>query len=222
VRRRAALLTAVVATAAVVLAASPAGAASFTFERCNRTWSPRTGELPSTTQGPLTLALSSPDAELTVEHHRLDLSPLADGTHRARFEALFVGSATLDVDLDVSGASSRLQDVVRVPPQRRAVDGRVRLVKGVGEDGAAVYEITPVELPKTVPIAIQSDLGGRLGSLCDGFALLLPVDCRLVRGAFSRLEVPMPEPGETYLLPPECVDEEVAAKLDRYLAAGGG
>jgi len=205
------------AVAVTLLTSAAARAESFTFDRCNRVYRQDAGDLPATTQGPLTLRLSSPDAELTLEHHRLDLAPRADGTHRAHFEALFVGSATLYVDVDVNGAVSRLEDDVRVPPQRRSVDGVVRLAKGLGEDGAAVYELTPVELPETVPVAIESNLAGRLGTMCDGFALLLPIDCGLVRGALSVVNVPMPDPGETYLLPPECVDEEMAGRLDRYL-----
>lgn len=205
--------------AALLLAAPAARGESFTFDRCNRVYEQDAGALAPMTRGPLTLRLSSPDAVLTLEHHRLDLTPRADGTHRARFEALFVGSATLHVDVDVNGAVSRLSDDVRVPPQRRAVDGVVRLARGVGEDGAPVYELIPVELPETIPVAIESNLAGRLGTMCDGLSLLLPVDCGFVRAALSRVNVPMPEPGETYLLPPECVDEAVAARLDRYLAA---
>jgi hypothetical protein len=214
-RRPALWALALLATFAVATAAR---AESFTFDRCNRTWRASADRLPAMTQGPLTLHFSSPDAALDVEDHRLDLTPLADGTHRARFEALFTGAATLNVDVEVNGAVSRMQDDVRVPPQRRVVEGRVQLAKGVGEDGTAVYEMTVVEMPKTVPVVIESNLAGRLGSMCDGFALLLPLDCGLVRAAMSRVNVPMPEPGETYLLPPECLDPAVARRLDDYLA----
>jgi len=209
------------ALAAALLMAPAALAESFTFDRCNRAFQQEAGDLPPMTQGPLTLRMSSPDAVLTVEDHRLDLTPLADGTHRAHFEALFVGSGTLHVDVDVNGAVSRLTDDVKVPPQRRSVDGIVRIAKGVDETGAPVYELTPVEMPKTVPVTIDSNLAGRLGTMCSGFALLLPIDCGVVRGALSVVNVPMPEPGETYLLPPECVDAEVAAKMDRYLGLAG-
>jgi hypothetical protein len=200
------------AAPAPALAPPAADVTSFVFARCNRTYRRNGTELEPVTQGAMTLALRSPQNELTLEAHRLDLAPLPDGTHRARFQARFRGQGDLVLDVDVGGSDSRLEDEVRVPRQVTSVDARLKLARS-----EAGYELTPVELPEKVTIRIESDLAGRFATLCDAFTLLLGLDCDPLRAGLSRATFSMPEPGETYLLPTECVDDEVARRLDAYL-----
>lgn len=198
--------------------AAGAGAAptteTFVFPACNRTFQQLGGDLAPVTQGAMTIDLSSPRHQLRLFDHRLEMTPLADGTHRARFVAEFGGDGDLVADVDLGGMASRLEDTVVLPRQTTTVDARVRL--GHGAQG---YEIVPVELPEDVELRLQSQLAGRFATLCDTLTLVpgMVADCDALRAALSRARVPMPEPGETYLLPEECLDDDVRLKLDLYL-----
>lgn len=187
---------------------------SFTFTPCNRTYQGLGNDLAPVRQGALTVQLSSPANQLRLMDHRLELTPLADGTHRARFVAEFVGDGELVADIDMGGVASQLEDRVVLPRQSVTVDGRLRL--GHGDQG---FEITPLELPEAVDLSIQSDLAGRFAGLCDSLSLIpgMILDCGAVRAGLSRARVPMPETGETYLLPAECLDEEIELRLNLYL-----
>jgi len=198
-------------------AAQPAATgapASFTFTPCNRTYQRLGAELAPVTQGAMTIAVRSPANRLDLLAHRLDLTPLADGTHRAHFVAEFSGTGELVADVGVGGVVSQLEDTVTVPRQQTVVDGRVRLAR----DGQG-YEITPVELPEAVEVRIESRLAGRFGTLCDSLSLLpgTMLDCGALRAGLSRARVPMPDPGETYLLPAECLNASLRQRLDAYL-----
>jgi len=197
------------------LGAQPASTTeTFVFTPCNRTYQQLGGDLAPVTQGAMTIDLTSPRHELRLFDHRLEMTPLADGSHRARFVAEFAGDGDLVADVDLGGMTSRLEDRVVLPRQETTVDARVRL--GHGDQG---YEITPLELPETVELRIQSQLAGRFASLCDTLTLVpgMVADCGALRAALSRARVPMPELGETYLLPAECLDDDVRLKLDLYL-----
>lgn len=240
VRLRTPLVLTLAAALAVPLAAAPAAveasaavAESFVFTPCNRTYRRAGTELAPITRGALTLTLSSPDNRLTLEEHELLLTPLDDGTHRAVFTARFAGSGELVMDVDAGGAVSRLEDTVTVPRQERTVEGRVRLARReTAGEGPPVYEVTTVELPETVEIDVDSALAGRVAALCQGLALVLGLNCSGLGDALSRARVDLPEPGETYLLPAECVEEQTRRRLDSYLrdtylraadlGAGGG
>lgn len=218
---------------ALLLAAAPASAAetappgegseSFVFAPCNRTYERGGAELAPVARGPLTLSLSSPRNRVTLEEHELRLTPLPDGTHRAVFTARFAGGGELVMDVDAGGAVSRFVDTVTVPRQERTVEGRVRLARRPGEDGAPpFYELTTVELPAAVEIDVESELAGRFASLCASLSLVVALDCGGVRAALSRARVDLPEPGETYYLPPACLQPDTRRRLDAYLDRNGG
>lgn len=218
----AALLVVLVAPGLAAAGATPdAAAESFVFAPCNRTYSRGGTELAPVTRGPLTLSLSSPSNHLTLEEHELRLTPLADGTHRAVFTARFSGAGELVMDVDAGGAVSRLEDTVTVPEQERTVEGRVRLARRKVEEGRAVYELTTVELPEAVEIDVESALAGRFATFCQSLALVLALDCSGLHDALSRARVEMPPPGETYLLPGECLVPAVRRRLDAYLERNG-
>ena len=80
-------------------------------------------------------------------------------------------------------------------------------------------------------VRIESQLADRFAALCDTMTLLpgMAFDCDAVRAGLSRARVPLPEPGETYLLPGECLDAALRQRLDAFLglppaaaARGGG
>ena len=151
------------------------------------------------------------------------LAPLPDGTHRAVFEVRFAGSGELVIDVDAGGALTRLEDRVTVPRQERTVEGRVRLERRPGAGGGApLYTVTTVELPETVRIDVESDLIGRVTDLCRSMALVLAVDCAALDAALGRPRVDLPPPGETYLLPPECIGDDLGRRLDAYLDGSTG
>jgi len=228
VRRLGPLLVAAMLTAGAAAAQTPAppvpvmpvvpiapGTTEFTFPLFNDTYQENGAVMAPVVQGGMTVRLSSPENRLTLRTHRVTLTPLSDGTHRAEFVADFAGRGRVVAHVSVGGGPpTRLEDEVVVPPQTRTVVGRVLLARGTG-----AYEITPVELPERVPIAIESQLGGSFAALCDSLALMIQLDCRGVRGMLSTAQVPLPGPGETYLLLDERLTPEDRRRLDEYLAA---
>lgn len=166
-------------------------------------------------QGPFTVHLASPDNVLELLTAGLELEPLGDGTHRARVRVAIRGEGRLEAELDLGGEPARLADAVTVPEQSLTVESRLRLA---ADDGA--YEITPLELPAVLQVRIESALLGRLAATCRPLALLAltPVDCAGVERALSVAAVPLPEPGVTYLLARERLDEGERRALDAYLA----
>ncbi len=167
-------------------------------------------------EGPLTVHLSSPDNHLTLRSHRLRLTPLGDGSHRAEVVADFSGAGHLVARVELAGAVSRLDDDVEVPPQTRTVVARVVIAR----DADGGYRVTPLEMPPSLPVTLHSGLAGRLGDLCGSFALLpgFGLDCAAVRGALSTANVPLPAPGETFPVPTERLSAGDRARLDAYLA----
>jgi len=191
------------------------GTTEFTFPLFNDTYQENGAVLAPVTRNGMTVRLSSPENRLTLRTHRVTLTPLSDGTHRAEFVADFAGRGRVVAHVSMgSGPPTRLEDEVVVPPQTKTVEGRVLLARGAGG-----YEITPVELPERVPIAIETQLGGSFAALCESLALMIQLDCTGVRGMLSTAQVPLPGPGETYLLLDERLTAEDRAKLDAYLAA---
>jgi len=191
------------------------GTTEFTFPLFNDTYQEPGTVMAPIRQGGMTVRLSSPENRLTLRTHRVTLTPLSDGTHRAEFVADFAGRGRVIAQVSMgSGPPTRLEDEVVVPPQTKTVVGRVLLARGAG-----AYEITPVELPARVPIAIETQLGGSFASLCESLALMIQLDCSGVRGMLSTAQVPLPAPGETYLLLDERLTADDRNKLDGYLAA---
>lgn len=199
------------------LGAGPAGGL-FSFERFNDSYSRPNVVLAPVAQGPLTLRLSSPTNSLVLRSNRLRLTPLGDGTHRAEWTAEFLGKGWLVADYDLAGVPGRLEDELVVPSQTRTVVGRVRL--GHGDQG---FELTPVELPATVSVAIRSRLAGQVVGLCERMSILplMALDCAGLDGALSNAAVPLPEPGDTYLLPADRLTAEDRRQLLDYLGRNG-
>lgn len=223
-RRRAPLAAAAVALAVAAAAqeappspAAPAPPTELTFPRFNDVYEQPGAVSEPLTRGGVTIRLRSPENHLVLRSHRVRLAPLGDGSHWIELVADFAGRGRVIADLDFgNGQPTRFEDEVVLPPQTRTVIGRV--VIALGENGD--YEITPVELPETVSIAFESQLAGGLGDLCRTVSLLagLAIDCGSLAAGLTTAAIPLPDPGDTYLLPADRLTADDRARLDAYLA----
>lgn len=202
--------------AAAPAATAPSAApVELTFAAFNGRFSEPGAELGAVRQGPLTLTLASPQNAVEVLSHRLRLTPLGDGSHRAELSAALRGAGKLVADLRLSGGEpGRLVDDVVLPAQTVAFEGRVELAPVA--DG---YRVVPLELPATVGLEIESALAGRLAGFCTGLTLLTPgaVDCGGLERALSRVALPLPDAGEELLLPAAALSNDERRRLDQYL-----
>jgi len=166
--------------------------------------------------GPVTVVLSSPTHSLEVFEHELSLAPGEGGAEMATLRARYQGQAHLVADLEVAGMSSEIDDNIELPLQETEVTGLVEIVRV--EDG---YRVTALEAPSHVEIQVESDLAGRLGLLCRGFAVLAMgnVDCEAVDQAMSVVKVPLPEPGEEFFVASEDLTEQERGQIDKVLRA---
>jgi hypothetical protein len=222
-------LAAVLAPALLLLggvsSGQPAGSGAppgeLQFERLNRSYSQVAPELLPITEGPVTVRLSSPQNSLTVRSHLLRLEPGAGNSHTADLHIEFSGKGWLVADVEMAGVSTRLEAAVVVPEQTLEMQGRLRLRKVSGG-----YEVTPEQLPRQVVIRIESDIGRRLVDLCDGVSQLpfTAVDCTALERALSRAAVPLPAPGESFVLADAELTPRDRQRLDLYLksSAQGG
>lgn len=205
---------------AVVSPATPARAAAavqeFEFPGLNRTYR----DLPAAAQpiqsGLFTIRLSSPNQELVVARHRLRLRPRSDGTHDAEAWAEFSGGGRMYADVSAGGLEHRFQDDVVLPPQEQTVQGRLRI-----ERDREGYWITTLELPSEIRVQLQSRLGGEILGWCQTLAAIpfSPFRCVGLDRALSNASVPLPPPGDTYLLPAGDLTTDERKRLDAYLSA---
>lgn len=214
--RRIALATLLLFAALQQLPATAAPAEeSFHFERLDGVYSNPDPPLAPIEQGSLTVALRSPANRVQLFRHELRLRPLGDGTHGAWLEAEIGGRGDLEADLSIAGATTtRLTDEVEIPRQVLRVFGQIRLDRV--EDG---YLVTAVELQPRVRLDIRSRLAGSLSGTCRSFTRLLPlgIECGSLEQALATAAVPLPKPGETFLLPDRLLTDEDRRRLDAYL-----
>lgn len=209
--RRAAGLALLAFLAGPPLAAEPR---SFSFTKLNRSYDNLVGELQPITEGPLTVELSSPGHTLVLKGNQLVLTPLAGASeHLARLELDLMGKGHLVADVEGAGLRTRLQDEVFVPRQTLKLEGKVRMRRAEGG-----YEVTPLELPQKIEVAIQSRLSNDLLTLCDGVAIFTGLDCGALERSLSRAAIPLPAVGGSYLLPDSDLTDGDRAALDALLA----
>ena len=203
----------------LALAVAPlawAGSGSFEFGSLNRRYERLAPEMVPVVYGPLTAHLSSPEHQLDLLHNRVVLKARGDGVFDAGVELEFAGSGRLVADLDLSGASSRLEDLLTVPQQKRTLFASVRIFKS-----PSGYLVTPLEMPKTFAIAIESRLGRRIVDSCRGVGFLLGLDCDGLAQLFEQAAIPLPETGETYLVEASRLSAAERGQLDSFLLANG-
>lgn len=162
----------------------------------------------------MTITLESPSNELTLVDNRVSLDRRSDGTYDAVVEVEIEGSAELIADFSLSGLGSALSDSITVPRQRVRFPVRVKM-QAVPEG----YFLTPITLPESVSVRIVSRLGGQLRTACLPLAALgmIPVSCDSLERAFSQIDLPMPEPGSSYLFDAALFSPESRKLLDAYL-----
>lgn len=194
------------------------GTAHLTFEGLNHEYHNGAAEMAPVQQGPMVIRLSSPGSAVTLHRHRLTLTPLPDGSHRAWLELEISGHGTVVADLYVSGLASRQEDELTVPAQDHSLEGRVAVARS--GDG---YRFTALELPATFEVRFESQLAGRLLGTCRALAAvpLMPLDCDALERRLSTAVLPLPPPGESFLLPDALLAEAERSALDRYLGRAG-
>jgi hypothetical protein len=190
----------------------------FTFPRANRTYANLSAQAEPILWGPSQIRLATPSSELTVHGHRLRLTPLGDKTHRFQVDLEFSGDGTLVADVEALGFATHQEDQVELPQQSQTQTGRVRVVRGTQG-----YFVTSLEIPRRIRVAIRSRLAARLVAWCKSRPLLgtLGGGCENLNRFLSSAVLPLPPPGETYLVPYHELAPAERELLDRYLEESG-
>jgi|CXWL01.1.fsa_nt_gi hypothetical protein len=209
-------------TAAVVLglvgapawAVDPKAPETFQFALLNRSYSNLAPAAETVTQGPLTVALTSPRQVLLLRENQLTLTPRADGSHDAELALGFLGKGWLVADATVAGYSTRLEDELLLPTQRQALRARVDVERVPGG-----FAITPRELPPAVTVQIESKLVTGLLSWCSTLSLLVGGEstCEQLGAALTRVQVPLPPVGQPYVLADADLRPSDRDQLEAYL-----
>jgi hypothetical protein len=202
---------------AFLLPGAAAGSTSFTFERLNRTFEGVVDRLAPVQVGPAQVVLRSPEHAFTLRRHVARLTPGAAGEHAVELEIDFSGWGQIEADVTMGTLSTRLTDRVVAPGQSLAISASARIERTEGG-----YLVTPTAVPPSVTVRIESQLARRLFSLCRPMGLVLVnLDCLALESALSTIDVPLPAPGESYLLPDAELTELEREGLDLYLARSG-
>lgn len=198
--------------AALLASAGERGEIELAF--VNGEWADLDSGLQPVRRGALTIHVASPEHRVTVHRNRLTLARSGDGPVDASLEVEFEGEGQIVADVESAGLRNRIEDQVAAPRQTVTVWAKVRFERA---DGG--YLMTIAEAQPTVDLEIQSDLAGRLVALCKVFdkVPLIRVDCAGIETALSVVTVPMPGPGEQFLIPGERMTEDEKAFFDRFL-----
>lgn len=189
------------------------GAREFRFERLDRTYEAFITELAPVEIGPALVKLSSPEHSLTLVRHVARLEPLGRGEFLIDLEVRFAGVGALEADVTFGRIESHLSDQLAVPVQTLRLAGRVHMAAG-----AEGYLITVREIPAEVTVHIESALAQRLFGICHQMVLVLVnLDCVELEQSLTRVRVPLPGAGETYLLTYEELTEDERLTLDGFL-----
>ena len=207
------------AVAVVLNAAAPDGeSTTFVFDRLNGTYLDLGGDVSEIQSGPITVRASSSSNRFQLIGNRLELTPLRNGNHRAKFWVHFEGEADVEAEVSMGPLSGgKLEDKVTVPRQERTIRSQIKLERR-GED----YLITVVRSPKEFDITIRSRLAGQLVSMCEGLTrFAFGSNCDGLEAALSNPKVPMPEPGRELVLEADQLTAEEKLQLDSYLDSSG-
>lgn len=211
-----ALLVVLAAGGTLVGAGSADPTTTFVFERLNGTYTDLAGEVREIPTGPFTVRSNSPSNRFDLMDNKVIVTSLGERLHRVEVWVKFEGEADLEAELLMAGLSTgTVEDEVVVPAQERSVEARVELERQ-DED----YLITVVEAPEDLQIAIRSRLASQLVSMCEGIARFsFGASCDGLEGALSNPKIPMPEPGEEFVLPAGQLTADERAQLEAYLDA---
>ncbi len=200
--------------AAFALAASAAVAEeTFVFQKLNREYTEFVQDLAPVNVGAARVLLSSPQHSITLIRNHTVLHPAPEGGHFATVDLRLGGTGTLNAQVEMGSVSTTLTDQLALPAQGLVLKGRVAITR----EPEGLW-IRVLELPQSVTVRIESRLARQLFTLCRPMALVLvSLDCVVLEESLTNLEVPLPEPGESYLLPLEELTAKEAAALEQYL-----
>ncbi len=164
-------------------------------------------------QGSLTILFSSPEHRLTVHGHQLRLTARGEGRVDAVLEVDFEGRGRLIAD--VSGIG-RFTDRVEAPRQTASARGTVRIARV-----EAGYLFTVVSADPVVRLEVKSGVADQILSACRAASMIpfLSLPCGGLESALALVSIPMPGPGEQFLLPAANLKADEAALLDRFASA---
>ncbi len=185
------------------------------FELLNTTYEGLDSGLEPIREGPLTIALSSPEHRLTVYSNRLTLRRNESGHWDAEVAIELDGEGRLVADVEGAGVRQRFVDDVAVPRQTVEASGEVSV-----ESIADGYVFTLERPGPAVTLEIRSGLAEQIVGICRAIALLPLFDLgcdRLERG-LSIARIPMPEVGTRFFLPQANLTAEEREALEAILA----
>ena len=199
-----------------VQAAAPS-AFVFSSEARNGVYEDTFQEISPVERGGMTIDMASPDNEITIHGHRIELTPQGERVHRGNLTVEVSGWGDLIADVAFTSGSppQRFRDRLTIPRQTVDLSGLVLLSKTT--DG---YVVTPLEMPKTVPVRVESGLADGIVASCEALSRLpfLSLGCSGLGQAFERVQVPLPGPGQSYVLPAGELTADERRQLDGYLA----
>jgi hypothetical protein len=208
----------VVVLHAGVLAAQE-GPQIFEMPRLNQVYSDVVREVLPIRQGPITVQLKFLEHSVELKDHRLEVTRDAmANSHNFRVVVTLEGEAEVESRLEMAGLPANLKDEIRLPLQSISVAGRAE----VSRDPEG-YLISPIELPPFVQVEIESQLAEKMVGLCKGLAFLpgFGSACEGLKQSLAFIRLPLPEPGDTYLVPLDLLTEAEITEFDRYLDVSG-
>ena len=151
------------------------------------------------------IRVNSPENRVTIHSNQVELTPTTQGTFRLVFEADVEGAGRLVADIDAPGGARRLEDQVQVRRQTVRASSEVRLERQ--EEGLGITVVRP---GRKVPIKIESALVGQVVGFCELVSIipLVAMDCQGLERAMGRVEIPLPQRGEQFVLPWGVLSEE--------------
>lgn len=184
----------------------------FQFERLNKNYENIAPKIKEVQSGPLIIRLSSPEHQLTLHSHGLEIQPVGgNNIHKIKLSAEIEGTGRLLAEIDLLGLRQTIKDRFQIPRQKKQLTGKVRV-----DRETAGYRITPIKIPKSISIIIQSDLGLQLVLWCKALPLPL-LDCADLDRVLSQLTLPLPQDKIFFIKNTDLRPDEQAA-LDKYLA----
>lgn len=194
-------------------AAMPDATVEFRFEKLNRTYTDFVPPIEGMEEGGITVRLASPRQALILRDHRVRLTPRSDGAFDAELELDIQGKGAIVADVTLGAVAETFTDDVIIPLQKLKLAGKVKLRRVAG-----AYEVTAIELPAKLQIAVQSRTVNQILTLCDNAALLTlgAIDCTGLDRALTRPAVSLPA-GQSFTLADGDLSDEDRRQLDALL-----
>ena len=202
------------------LAAAPVSAQlrEFRFTKLNRSYDSIVEELAPVSVGPATVRLSTPQHELRLQSHSVELIRGSASGFGAVLRLTVSGSGLIDADVSMGSVQTRISDRLTLPEQSLSVVGRVSVAPD--ESG---YLVRVLQLQEDVEVAIESQLARQLSALCRPMGLVLVnLDCVSLERSLTRIRVPLPQDEAAYTLPYDELTSEERLRFDQFIDRLGG